>query len=184
MVRKKTKIGKPQIMAQGRFIRVLRQDGWEYVQRYNCSGIVVILAMTKDRKVILARQYRLPVNGEVIEFPAGLMNDGASKRREGAIAAARRELLEETGYLAKKIVKVMAGPAGSGLSADILTVVRATGLKKVSSGGGDATENITVCEVPLAKVEKWLSRMMRQGYLVDPKVYAGLYFLKNYNKGS
>jgi len=169
---------------QGRFIRVLRKDNWEYIQRPNCTGIVVILAMTDDRKVILARQYRLPVNGEVIEFPAGLMNDGASKRKEGIIAAARRELLEETGYLAKRIVKVMAGPAGSGLSADILTVVHATGLKKVGHGGGDETENITVCEVPVKTAGKWLKTMMRKGYYVDPKVYAGLYFLKHYNKGA
>ena len=176
--------GKPKsvVLKQGRYIRLLQKGGWEYVQRCNCTGIVIILAMTDDQKVILTQQHRVPVRKDVIEFPAGLVNDGGSPKKETALTAAKRELLEETGYLAKKIVKVIEGPAGSGLSSDILTIVRAYGLKKVGKGGGDATENIKVCEVPLPRVEKWLIQMQRQGKLVDPKIYAGLYFLNNYNK--
>jgi ADP-ribose pyrophosphatase len=173
---------KPKIIKQGRYIRLLRQGGWEYIERANCTGIVIILAMTGDRKVVFVRQYRIPVDADVIEFPAGLINDDALRRRENAVTAARRELLEETGYLARRIFKVTEGPAGSGLSSDILTVVQAIGLKKVGKGGGDETENIVVCEVPLAKAEVWLKAEQRRGHLVDPKVYAGLYFLQKYNK--
>ena len=111
---KRQKRKKLEILAEGKFIRMLREDGWEYVNRCNCSGIVIILALTDDQKVIFVEQYRLPVRGQVIEFPAGLMNDGSARHHESVAAAAKRELLEETGYLARKIVKVMRGPAGSG----------------------------------------------------------------------
>lgn len=172
------------ILFQGKYIRLVRCGDWEYIERSNCTGVVIILAMTDDQKIIFVRQHRVPVNGDIIEFPAGLINDGASRCQESIASAARRELLEETGYLARRIVKVIAGPAGGGLSADILTIVQAVGLKKVGKGGGDETENIYVHEIPLTKAVSWLKSQQRRGVLVDPKVYAGLYFLEKYNKKS
>ena len=49
---------------------------------------------------------------------------------------------------------------------------------KKGPGGGDETESIIVHEVSLQEVDLWLYEMEKKGYLVDPKVYAGLYFLK------
>src|SRR3989338_2614578 len=98
-------------------------------------------------------------------------------KNESMRTAAKRELLEETGYKAGKIVKLLTGPVSSGFTADIVTVVRAYGLRKVARGGGDHTENIVVHEVPLAKAEHWLKQMARKGCLIEPKVYAGLFFL-------
>ena len=72
---------------------------------------------------------------DVIEFPAGLINDQGKKRKESLVAASRRELLEETGYTAKKFIKLLDGPASGGSSADILNIVRAQGLQKVAKGG-------------------------------------------------
>jgi len=170
------KIG-PHIISEGRFIRFLIEDGWEYVERNNCSGIVVIVALTADNKVLFTEQYRLPVKARAIEFPAGLVNDGVSKAHESFKDAARRELLEETGYEAKEIKKLIRGPISSGLTSETITFLMAKKLKKVSAGGGDETESIKVHEVPLTSAEKWLKNMEKKGCVVDPKVYAGLYFL-------
>ncbi|MBI5415697.1 MAG: NUDIX hydrolase, partial [Candidatus Omnitrophica bacterium] len=158
-------------------IRFLRHDGWEYVERNNCRGIVIILALTEENKIVLIDQYRAPVRNRVVEFPAGLISDEPRYHKESIASAAKRELLEETGYRARRIVKLLAGPVSSGFTADIVTVVRAYGLRKVAQGGGDHTESIRVHEVPLAKVEQWLKQMSRKGYLIEPKVYMGLFFL-------
>jgi ADP-ribose pyrophosphatase len=168
---------RPVVLAEGNFLRLIREGNWEYVERNNCRGIVIILAMTVDERVILVEQYRQPVHKKVIEFPAGLICDDPKHKNESMATAAKRELLEETGYKAQKIVKLLTGPVSSGSSADLVTVVRASGLKKVSSGGGDHTERIRVHAIPLGKIERWLKRMSAQGYLVEPKVYTGLFFL-------
>lgn len=178
----KLKNKKAVLLYEGRHIRLLCKGSWEYVQRTNCTGIVIIVAMTDEGKVILTHQFRPPVGTNIIEFPAGLVNDQEMARKETVIAAARRELLEETGYVAKEVFKLVEGPAGGGLSSDILTFVMARGLRKVAEGGGDETEAIVIHEVPFLKVKPWLGMMKRKGYLADPKIYAGLYFLAQYNK--
>jgi ADP-ribose pyrophosphatase len=67
---------------------------WECADRVASNGAVVIIPLLKSsNEVILVRQYRPPVDGFVIEFPAGLIDDG-----ETATTTATRELLEETGY--------------------------------------------------------------------------------------
>ena len=176
-----SKNSRPTILKQGNFMRFLRQGRWEYVERRNCTGIVIILAMTNDNKLILIEQLRIPVAKRVIEFPAGLVNDCNLKRKESLATAAQRELLEETGYRAQQMSKIMSGPTSAGSSADIVTILKADGIRKIHEGGGDHTEDITVHEVPLAEIEAWLTLKQKHGYLVDPKIYAGLYFLKKYN---
>jgi ADP-ribose pyrophosphatase len=168
---------RPVVLAEGNFLRLVREGNWEYVERNNCRGIVIILAMTVDERVILVEQYRQPVHKKVIEFPAGLICDDPKHKNESMTTAAKRELLEETGYKAQKIVKLLTGPVSSGSSADLVTLVRAYGLTKISAGGGDHTEAIRVHEVPLHQVEQWLKKMSNRGYLVEPKVYTGLFFL-------
>lgn len=166
------------VLHEGQFIRVMARDGWEYVERTNCTGIVIILAMTKAREVIFIEQYRIPVDKRVIEFPAGLINDIRSNSRETFLTAAYRELWEETGYRAAKIEKLVEGPMSSGLCSDQIIICWASGLQKVSAGGGDGTESITVHEISLGRVESWLEDKKKKGCLVDPKIYMGLYFLR------
>src|SRR3989338_9769557 len=137
--------------------------------------------MTADKRVVFVEQFRPPVKKRVVEFPAGLINDLKHISRETLLNGARRELLEETGYRAKRIKKLMTGPVSGGSSSDLVTVVLAADLKKVSEGGGDELEDIIVHEVVLSKVDAWLSQMKRKGKLVEPKIYAGLYFLNKYN---
>ncbi len=174
---KRTRKSRSIVLAEGNFLRMVREGKWEYIERNNCRGIVIIVAMTDDKKVILVEQYRQPVHKWVIEFPAGLISDEPQYRDESMISAAKRELLEETGYSAQRIVKLLTGPVSSGSSADLVTMVRAYDLKKISCGGGDHTERIRVHAVPLATMERWLKQMSVQGRLIEPKVYTGLFFL-------
>jgi ADP-ribose pyrophosphatase len=166
------------ILHKGKYLDLIREDNWEYVKRTHCSGIVVIVAMTQDEKVILVEQFRRPVEAQVIEWPAGLVNDQTPHDPETMEAAARRELLEETGYQAEHLSLLVEGPVSSGLSAEIITFYQALDVVKKGPGGGDATESIKVHEVPLKEADLWLYEMEKKGLLVDPKVYAGLYFLK------
>jgi len=172
---------KQKVLHEGKFLRFVRKGDWEYVQRNNCSAIVIIVAVTEDDHVVFVEQYRPPVDKIVIEFPAGLVNDLGQKRKESNSCAAKRELLEETGYQAKKMIKILKGPVSSGSNADLITMFLAKDVKKVSKGGGDDFESIIVHSVPLENVDQWLTKMERKGYLVEPKIYAGLYYLKAYN---
>lgn len=175
----KTCVGQEAIIYEGKYLRFLKKGEWEYIQRAHLGGkIVIVVALTKENKVILVEQYRVPVKRKVIEFPAGLVSDHEHIKNESLASAAKRELLEETGYQAKKMVKLLEGPVSSGSSADKVTMFRAFDLKKVSQGGGDDMECIVVHEVALKQIDQWLTKMERKGYLIEPKVYAGLYFLK------
>jgi ADP-ribose pyrophosphatase len=170
-----------QLIKAGRFIHFLKCGTWEFVRRANCTGIVIIVAVTPEGRVLFTEQERVPVGGRVVEFPAGLVNDRPGHRKESLAAGAKRELWEETGYRARSMVKLLEGPAASGSSSDLITFFRAGGLKKTGKGGGDDTEDIVVHEIPLKDVEAWLAGQARQGRLIDPKIYTGLYFLNKYN---
>ena len=166
------------ILHKGKYLHLICEDNWEYVKRINCSGIVVIVPMTKEHKVIFVEQFRRPVEAQVIEWPAGLVNDKTLHDPETMEEAARRELLEETGYEAEHLSLLVEGPISSGLSSESITFYQALDVVKIGPGGGDATESIKVHEIPLKEADLWLYEMEKKGFLVDPKVYVGLYFLK------
>ncbi len=166
------------ILHKGKFLELVCEDNWEYVKRTQCSGIVVIVPMTSTGKVVFVEQFRRPVEAQVIEWPAGLVNDKRSHGPETMEAAARRELLEETGYETEHWSLLVGGPVSSGLCSEIITFYQALDVVKKGPGGGDATESIKVHEIPLKEADLWLYEMEKKGFLVDPKVYVGLYFLK------
>ncbi len=166
----------------GNFLRFVARNGWEFVERCNCTGVVVVIAMTDKGNVLLTEQYRVPVGKSVIEFPAGLVGDSVANKSENMKKGALRELLEETGYRARSMTPLITGPTSAGLTSEIVTFLRARGLEKVSAGLGDGTESIRVHEVPLKAIHAWLAAKIAAGKLVDPKVYAGLYFLKLHDK--
>lgn len=163
----------------GRFLSLVREGHWEYTDRVKATGAAIVLAVTDEQKLLLVEQYRIPCHVRTIELPAGIIGDEPQTGDESHIAAARRELLEETGYLAELMEPLTTGPASSGVTSEIVTLFRASRLRKVSSGGGVAHEDIKVHEVPLSEVHAWLEAKARSGLLIDPKVYAGLYFLGN-----
>ncbi len=167
-----------QIAWQGNFLQVVLREHYECVERRGIEGIVGIIAVTDDRKLILVEQYRPPVQARVIELPAGLAGDNAAARGETLEAAARRELLEETGYQAREVVPVAHGAASAGLSNELITLMLATGLTKVANGGGDEHEDMTVHEVPLAGLPEWLGQRQAQGTILDLKVYSALGFCR------
>lgn len=160
---------------EGRFLRLIDHDSWEFVERCNCDGAVVILSLTNERKVLLIEQFRHPIGKNIIEFPAGLVGDsGSSEKFE---VAALRELEEETGYTAEKVTYLTIGPTAPGLSTEMIAFVLAEGLTKISEGGGIGSESIIIHEVPMEDIENWLKQKESEGVIVDLKVYAGLHFL-------
>jgi len=179
---KKTDATKPagsyEVIADGRYLRFVTRDGWECVERKGITGIVVMAALTENDEFVLVEQHRTPVGASVIELPAGLVGDIPGEETEGFEVAARRELVEETGYEPRELRLLTAGPISPGMSSESIHLYLALGLKRVSEGGGDATEDITVHTVPLAEVEQWVENRRAEGSLADPKIYAGLYFAR------
>jgi ADP-ribose pyrophosphatase len=167
------------VLAEGRYIRLRRDDGgWEWCERVNSSGVVVIVAVTPDDELLLVEQPRRPVGGRVLELPAGLAGDLSDSPDEAMATAAQRELEEETGWRATSLQPLTEGPVSAGMSSEILTWFRATGLSKVGPGGGDDSEDIEVFAVPLAEVEGFVAQRESMGVQVDAKVFAGLYFAR------
>jgi len=165
------------ILHSGKFLALIKEGHWEYVDRVKGSGATIILAETADQKILLIEQYRIPVHARTIELPAGIIGDEPGSSNESQAEAARRELLEETGYVADIFVPLMMGPSCSGLTSEKVTLFRATGLRHAGKGGGVANEEITIHEIPVAEVVRWLETKASTGILIDPKIYAGLFFL-------
>lgn len=165
------------ILFTGKFLSIVKEGRWEYAERVNATGAAIIVAVTDERKLLLVEQYRIPVHTRTIEMPAGIIGDEAAHSRESQAEAARRELREETGYDAERMEILTTGPASSGLTSEVVTLFRASGLRRVSAGGGVAHEEIIVHEAPLDDVHAWLEAKARAGLMIEPKVYAGLYFL-------
>lgn len=161
----------------GKFLALIREGHWEYAHRTNATGAAIIVAITDEGKVLLVEQYRIPLHKKTIELPAGIIGDEAEFGDESHADAARRELREETGYDTTEITALTHGPASGGLTSETVTIFHAKRLRRVRSGGGVAHEDITVHEVPLTEVHEWLETRSRGGLLVDPKVYAALYFV-------
>lgn len=168
---------KKKVLYDGRWLQMVTVNDWEHVSRKHCTGIVIIVAKTKQNKLILVEQYRPPLAANVIELPAGLVSDKHEYKNESFVTAARRELLEEAGYAAKKFKFLAKGPVSPGLTGETVDFYLASDLEKKHEGGGDETENINVHEIPLAGIQTWLKKMEKKGSIVDPKIYTGLYFL-------
>ncbi|HEX6739175.1 MAG TPA: NUDIX hydrolase [Vicinamibacteria bacterium] len=162
------------VLAEGKYLRLVVEDGWEFVERKSTTGIVVIVAVTEAQELLLVEQLRPPVRCRVIELPAGLAGDVAGQEGEELAAAAQRELGEETGYEAEAFEALGGGPPSSGTTSEVVTFFRATGLRRTGRGGGDAHEDIEVHAVPVAGLRDWLRAREGDGRLVDPKVFAGL----------
>lgn len=165
------------ILAETQYLRLVDRGGWTFVQRCNNTGIVAIVARTPDGRLLLVEQYRRPLGRNVIELPAGLAGD-TDNADETLLSAARRELLEETGYEAERWTFLFEGVSSGGLSDETMSLFLAEGLTKVAEGGGDASEDITVHEVPLDRVEDWLKTREASGCAVDFRVYVALYVLR------
>ncbi|MGH8444970.1 MAG: NUDIX hydrolase [Solimonas sp.] len=162
---------------RGKFLRLLRDRRWEYVSRVNSSGAGFIVAVTPARELVLVEQYRMPLHARTIELPAGMIGDEAAFHDESIEASALRELEEETGFRGASAEILLSGPVAAGLTSEMLHLVRIRELQRVGAGGGVEGEDITVHLVPLAEVDGWLRARAAEGLLIEPRIYAGLYFV-------
>jgi ADP-ribose pyrophosphatase len=160
----------------GRYLALVERAGWEYATRINASAVAVLVPLTQRGELVLVEQYREPIRRRVLELPAGLAGD-SDDPEEPIEAAAQRELLEETGYRAGRLTRILSCPSSAGMSDEMITFFLAEDLERVGSGGGDDSEDIEVHRVKLERVDAWLSARLGSGVLLDPKVYAALYWL-------
>ena len=165
------------VLAQGRYLTLVDDDGWEFITRRGITGVVVLVAITPARELVLVEQHRRAVGKRVVELPAGLVGDVAGREAESLATAAHRELVEETGFEARELVAIGAGPIAVGMSDEEVTFFEARGLTRVGPGGGDDSEDITVHVVPLAGLRVFLAERQSAGLAVDPKIYAGLFLV-------
>ncbi len=167
------------ILGEGKYLRLIKNDRWEFVERTNCSGVVLIVAVFEG-KLVLTEQRRASLSANVIELPAGLVGDTQGAEKESLLEAARRELIEETGLEAGEMVALTEGPPSAGQSSEVVTLFLAKHLKRVGKGGGDENENIVVHEIPFSRLDGFLEEKKKKGSLIDPKVFAGVYFAIKY----
>jgi len=158
-----------EIVWQGKYIIAKKRGRWEYVGRARNIRAAVIVAV-EDGHVLLVEQYRVPLGRNCLEFPAGLIGDGAGEEDEDAIVAAGRELEEETGYRADHLADLGTFYSSPGMVSEAFTLVRATGLIRVGEGGGVDSEDITVHRVPVADVAGFFDSKRAAGIAVDVKL--------------
>ena len=173
-----SELGIVDTLSAGRFVHLKSRGTWEYAERVGATGIVIIVAVTDTGKLLLVEQFRPAVQTRVVELPAGLAGDVAGEEDEALERAARRELVEETGYEAGSLTRVAEGVPSAGMTTEVLTVFLAGDLRKVGSGGGDEHEDITVHEVAVDQVPEWLEAKAREGLQIDLKIYGGLFFVR------
>jgi ADP-ribose pyrophosphatase len=123
------------------------------------NGSAVMMAVDDRKRVLLVKQYRLPARAYLWELPAGKLDKG-----ETPLQAARRELIEETGYRAKKWKKLISFWPSPGYVAEKMTIFLATDLT-----AGEATpmedERIETRWFTPAELE----RQIKSGKIEDAK---------------
>ena len=122
-------------------------------------GAAAMLAFDEDKKVILVKQHRFP-HGYVLEIPAGTL-----EKREKPVTCAFRELEEETGYRAKKMVPLITYYPSIGYNAEVIHCFVASGVKKTSGLKLDEDEILSVVKMDFKK----LVSMIKTGKIQDSK---------------
>ena len=134
------------------------------------SGSVVVLAVDDSRatpRVLLERQYRHAAQDYLWELPAGRIDPG-----ENELKAAKRELIEETGYRADRWRRILKFYASPGFVAETMAVYLATGLRPGEAEPED-DEVIQIRMLPLPRVVK----MVMRGTIRDAKTISSVLWL-------
>jgi len=147
-----------------------RQTTREIVDHSDCIAVVAIDA---DDNALLVKQFRKPVEKELLEIPAGGINPG-----EDPEAAVQRELREETGYLPQKLERLGGFYSAPGYCSEYLYLYLATDLIPSQLFAED-TEEISLVRVPMVQI---LS-LIASGSICDAKSIAGLLTYLEYQKG-
>ena len=172
-----------QTLYEGEWLRLVRIGHWEACERTHGQGMaVIVIAVTPADEVLFVEQYRIPLGARTIEMPAGLVGDDHAQ--DTLVDAARRELIEETGWSPGKVDVLLIGPTSSGMSNERIAFVRARDLTRVGAGGGVAGEDITVHAVPRQQAPAWLMQKQAEGFELDLKLWAGLWMVERNPDGS
>ena len=165
----KVEVLSSEIAFEGPLFRVMREEVREPGNKFSRrdiirhNGSVVILAVDdsskKDPLIVMERQYRHAAGQYLWEVPAGKMDEG-----EERLVAAKRELKEETGYLAKKWTKLVRYFASPGFLGEWMQVFLAEGLV-AGEAEPEEDELLEVVLVPLSEV----LRMIDAGKILDGK---------------
>jgi len=159
-----------EIRWSGKFITARTRGKWEYVTRARGIRAAVILAVDEDDHVILVEQYRVPLQKRCLELPAGLIGDDEGAEGEDTLAAAARELEEETGYTAARIENLGEFYSSPGMVSESFTLVRAHGLTRVGPGGGTDSEDIEVHRVALSHLPQFVEMARTRGLGIDVRL--------------
>lgn len=133
----------------------------------NHKEVSAIVPLENSGKVILVKQFRYPVGKEILEIPAGLVEED-----ESPLACARRELLEETAYQARNFKEIAAFYTTPGYSNELLHLFLATGLSKKEV----EIDKREVSEVVRLTLEEAIELFLK-GEIVDAKTGLGLFLL-------
>ena len=130
-------------------------------------GGSVVVPLLDNGDVILVRQYRYPHKKFILEVPAGKLEPN-----EDPLIAAKRELQEETGYMADKYEKLTTMFTTPGFCSEVLHIYLATGLKKSKQGQNldEGEHSLTVEYFPLPTTVEMIVR----GEISDGKTIAGI----------
>ena len=110
------------------------------------AGFAAVVPMTEQGGVVLVRQWRQPVGGFTLELPGGGVDKGKSPRE-----AARRELLEETGYRAEDLSHLVSVHTSPGRSTEACHLFRCRAVRTLSGPRPEPTEFVSAVELPLAE---------------------------------
>lgn len=140
------------------------------------NGSVVVLPVddtAREPRVLLEHQYRHAAKGYLWELPAGRIDEG-----ETELAAAKRELIEETGYRASRWKRILNFYASPGFLGETMSIYLATGLRQ-GEAEPEEDERIVTRLFPLSIL---VERVMR-GQIRDGKTIAGVLWLETKNGG-
>ena len=158
----------------GNFIKVRKDnarmpDGSVSSREYiNHPGAVAILALLDNGNLVMERQFRYAPRQEFVELPAGKIDHG-----EDILVTAQRELLEETGYVAREWVHLTTAWACIGYADERIEYFMARGLTHQGSKLDDG-EFLEILELSMAEALEWV----RQGKITDSKTIVGLFWLE------
>jgi ADP-ribose pyrophosphatase len=137
-------------------------------------GGVAVLALTADRRLLLVRQYRHAVRSVCLEVPAGTLDRHPGGTTEDPAAAARRELAEETGFVADSWRLLGRFYTTPGFTTEEMHLYLATDLREGDGGSGpDAGEHLELVSLPVDDV---LERA-EAGEIRDAKTLVGVLWL-------
>ena len=164
---------KSERLFHGRIIDLIIEDVEDAPGRIRKREIVshpggsVIVPLLDNGDVILVRQYRYPHNKFILEIPAGKLEPN-----EDPLHAAKRELQEETGFMAEKYEKLTTMLTTPGFCSEVLHIYLASGLKKSEHGQhlDEGEQSLTVEYFPLSTVVDMIVR----GEIGDSKTIAGI----------